>query len=309
MADVYIVSGFLGAGKTTWIQKMLAEAFECRKVALIENDFGKVSFDAAVLKQQGINVTEMNSGCICCSLSGNFTGAVAELQKSYAPEILIIEPSGVGKLSDVVRAVKAAGEKQAVRIAGSITIVDAKRFRLYMENFGEFFEDQIGHADVILLSHGQEAKEQMEALRLAVNRHNDRAAVFDASWDVLPVKEVLGRLPGGSFSAADPGEEQPHEEGCEEHHHHDAEEVFDSFTLSFDKAFAPGELEACFARMEAAGDGMIRAKGIVRGGDAWWQVQYVPGELRITSTKTAGGMITFIGRGVDERETTRIFGK
>ncbi len=308
MADVYIVSGFLGAGKTTWIQKMLTEAFEGRKVALIENDFGKVSVDAAVLKQLGVSVTEINSGCICCSLNGDFTDAVSQIQKDFHPEILIIEPSGVGKLSDVVQAVKATGVKQDIRIAGSITIVDAKRFRLYMENFGEFFEDQIGHADVILFSRGQDAKEQAEALRLAVKAHNGHAAVFDMPWDTLTAKEVLSRLPGGTLFPAG-GEEPPHDEECEEHHHHAAEEVFDSFTLPFEKAFAPGELEACFARMEAAGDSVIRAKGIVRGKGAWWQVQYVPGEVRITPAQTAGGMITFIGRGMDEREITGIFKK
>ncbi len=233
MVEVYIVSGFLGAGKTTWIQRLLAEAFQQQKVVLIENDFGQASVDAALLKHQGVTVTEINAGCICCSLSGDFVKAIGSILQEYAPDVLLIEPSGVGKLSDVRKACEDVSIQGRLHLAGSMTVVDATRFALYQENFGEFFEDQIRAADAVLLSHGNNIPEQATYASELVNQMNPEATLFATPWDLLPVETVLGSLPESPFAiqlqkasaqATVPQKQEHaccHAHGEEQHHEHD----------------------------------------------------------------------------------------
>lgn len=173
--EIYVISGFLGAGKTTLIQKLLKEAFRKEKVVLIENDFGEISVDAALLKSGGIEVKEMNSGCICCSLSGDFVKALKELLDRFHPDKIIIEPSGVGKLSDIMKACSDPRVQALAKVKAKITVVDVKRCQMYLDNFGEFFEDQIQNANVILLSRTESFSDKInDAYRLvkSLNAHS-----------------------------------------------------------------------------------------------------------------------------------------
>jgi len=315
LTDVYIISGFLGAGKTTWIQKMLKESFQDKKVVLIENDFGQASIDAAVLKHQGIEVTEINSGCICCSLAGDFVKAISQLLHRFAPEVLLIEPSGVGKLTDVIRACQDAAIQPLLHLAGNMTVVDVTRFTLYMENFGEFYEDQIRKADVILLNHGDSTQEKTGKARLAVEKVNPYAVVFDMLWDHLPANDVLHRLPESPFAKErchcskehNPYEDGHVHDGDHSIHHHDAEEVFDSFSFSAERVFTRQELVACFKSIESLRGNVVRAKGIMHGKSSNWNVQYIPGEVDITPIGAPAGMISFIGQDLDKESISSIF--
>lgn len=308
VTDVYIISGFLGAGKTTWIQKMLKESFQGQKVVLIENDFGQVSVDAALLKHQGIEVTEISSGCICCSLAGDFVKAIDEILRRFAPEVLLIEPSGVGKLTDVIRACGDTAVQPLLHLAGKMTVVDATRFALYMENFGEFYEDQILQADVILLSHGGGAQEKLQKARLAVEKLNPHAVTFDIPWDTLSTNDVLHHLPESPFAKEDCHCGHCHKEhGHHDDHHHDAEDVFESFTLSTERVFTRQELAECFRSLESLPGNLIRAKGILRGKSSNWNVQYVPGQVDITPTGAPAGMVSFIGQDFDRKRIGGIF--
>ena len=214
MTEVYIVSGFLGAGKTTWIQRLIRDAFQHQKVVLIENDFGQTSVDAALLKHQGVLVSEINAGCICCSLSGDFVRAIGGILQEHQPDVVLIEPSGVGKLSDVVKACEDATLQGKLHLAGKMTVVDATRFALYQENFGEFFEDQIRHADVVLLSHGVEDAARVNHARQAVAELNPKAAVMATAWDALPMADVLRHMPGSA------GSQSRHQCACGHDHDH-----------------------------------------------------------------------------------------
>ena len=187
MTKIDIISGFLGAGKTTLIKKLLAEAFQGEKVVLIENEFGEIGIDGGFLKEAGVQITEMNSGCICCSLVGDFGKALGEVLDTYAPERIIIEPSGVGKLSDVIAAVERVRDGgAALELNSFVTVVDALKCRIYMKNFGEFFNNQVEHASAILLSRTQSADDAKLAAAVQMLReHNPKAAILTTPWDQL----------------------------------------------------------------------------------------------------------------------------
>lgn len=189
MTEIYIISGFLGAGKTTLIQKLLTEAFPEKKIALVENDFGEVSVDAALLKGGGYQVKELNTGCICCTLTGDFIAALHSLLKSYHPDVVLIEPSGVGKLSDVEKACQAIPQAD---ILGKITVVDVKRCQSYLENFGEFFEDQVIHADTILFSRTASFPDRIPEAAKVVRALNPHAVLFTEEWETIPAHRLLG---------------------------------------------------------------------------------------------------------------------
>ena len=331
MTDVYIVSGFLGAGKTTWIQKMLKESFQDQKVVLIENDFGQASVDAAILKHQGVEVTEINSGCICCSLAGDFVKAIGGMLQRFSPDVLLIEPSGVGKLSDVAKACQDEAVQALLHLAGKITVADTARFALYMENFGEFYEDQIHEADVILFSRGIDMPDKVKKARQAVEKINPAALVFDEAWDSLAAKDVLCCLPDSPFAQKqctcghNHHEEHADHDGCScghchgshahhhehdhdhDHHHHDAEEIFDSFTLLTERVFARQEIVKCFQRLEGLPGSIVRAKGILHGAGSNWNVQYVPEQVEITVCEAPAGMMSLIGQELDKEAISNIF--
>ena len=218
MTKIDVVSGFLGAGKTTLIKKLLSEALKGSKVVLIENEFGEIGVDGGFLKDAGIEIREMNSGCICCSLVGDFTTSLQEVIEKYSPERILIEPSGVGKLSDVQRAVLKASEAAGVEPGSSVAVVDASKCKIYMKNFGEFFIDQIEHAGTIILSRTQ----NMDEAKLAkvvemIREHNKDAKIVTTPWDELTGKYILD-----TFEAVTSFEEELLEEFKHEHeHHHD----------------------------------------------------------------------------------------
>ncbi|MBQ1188424.1 MAG: GTP-binding protein, partial [Peptococcaceae bacterium] len=193
MVKVNIISGFLGAGKTTLIQKLLKEALNGDKTVLIENEFGEIGIDAGFLQESGVEIREMNSGCICCSLVGDFKTSLQEVLETYKPERIIIEPSGVGKLSEVVQAVESASDE--IHIAGKVTVVDVNKCKMYLKNFGEFFLNQVTEADTILLSRtGAASAEKVQKAAELLREHNDHAVIVTTPWDQLDGSDLLVEL-------------------------------------------------------------------------------------------------------------------
>ena len=240
MCNIDIISGFLGAGKTTLIQKLLREVFQGEKVVLIENEFGEIGIDGGFLKEAGVEITEMNSGCICCSLVGDFGTALKKVLNEHHPDRIIIEPSGVGKLSDVIAAVeRVQQETQQLTLHSFVTVVDATKARIYMKNFGEFFNNQVEHASAILLSRTQNMDEAR--LQTAVNLlrgHNERAAILTTPWEQLTGAQILSAMEGGHSLAEQLLSELHHDHhhehgescdcGCHDHdHHHEHEDSCD----------------------------------------------------------------------------------
>ena len=233
MIKVDIFSGFLGAGKTTLIKKLIAEVFAGQKIVLIENEFGEIGIDGGFLKDAGINITEMNSGCICCSLVGDFGKALKKVAEEYHPDRIIIEPSGVGKLSDVRQAVENASADAGLEINALVTVADAAKIKMYMKNFGEFYNNQIEHAGAVILSRTQKLSEekQLQAAEL-IREKNPKAVVITTPWDELTGDQILKAIEGTDSLAKELLAEEAHEHhhdheecGCEhEHHHHDHEE-------------------------------------------------------------------------------------
>ena len=220
MTKIDVISGFLGAGKTTLIKKLLSEALNGTKVVLIENEFGEIGVDGGFLKDSGIEIKEMNSGCICCSLVGDFTTSLQEVLEKYSPERVLIEPSGVGKLSDVQRAVLKAAEAAGVEPGSSVAVVDASKCKIYMKNFGEFFIDQIEHAGTIILSRTQNMTE--EKIKMVVDllrEHNKDAKIVTTPWDELSGSYILETFEAVTSFEEELLEEFKHEH--EHHHHHD----------------------------------------------------------------------------------------
>ena len=224
MVKVNIISGFLGAGKTTLIKKLIAGAMQGEKVILLENEYGEVGVDGGFMKDAGITVTELNSGCICCTLAGDFQKAIDELIDTYHPERLIVEPTGVGKLSDIRRAVEEAKEKHPdLEISGCATVVDAGRSRMYMKNFGEFFIDQIKSAETIIFSRTQLlSAERVEKSRALVAEQNPGARIITTPWDDLDAKTMLDTIehPATLLTLADLDLDDEDDEDQHAHHNH-----------------------------------------------------------------------------------------
>ena len=233
MTKIDIFSGFLGAGKTTLIKKLIAEAYGGEKLVLIENEFGEIGIDGGFLREAGIVVNEMNSGCICCSLVGDFGRALKKVIEEYRPDRILIEPSGVGKLSDVIRAVEENAPEGAV-LGSATAVVDAKKCRMYMKNFGEFFNDQVENAHAIVLSRTGDMTEEAVAAAVALLReHNPTAVVVTTPWEALTGEKLLAAVSGAHTLAAALSElmeeaHHHHEHGeechCHEHHHEHGEE-------------------------------------------------------------------------------------
>ncbi len=223
MTEITVISGFLGAGKTTLIKKLLEEAFQGEKIVLIENEFGEIGIDGGFLKDAGIQVNEMNSGCICCSLVGDFGTALKEVLNTYAPDRILIEPSGVGKLSDVVKAVENVAGSMDVRIDSSIVVVDGKKCKMYMKNFGEFFNNQIEHAGTIVLSRTQSmTDEKLEACVELLREHNAKATMITTPWDDLNGKQILDAMHHTELNMEEHGHHDHHHgDECCHHHHHE----------------------------------------------------------------------------------------
>ena len=223
MTTIDIFSGFLGAGKTTLIKKLIKEAYAGEKLVLIENEFGEIGIDGGFMQEAGIQVNELNSGCICCSLVGDFREALAQVLATYAPDRILIEPSGVGKLSDVIKAVAAVTDEQ-VRFGAFVTVVDASKCKLYMKNFGEFYNDQVENATTVVLSRtGAMPQEKIDAAVALLREHNAEARVVTTPWEQLTGAQIADAMSGGNSLAEQTMEELHHHHHDHHHHHHDEE--------------------------------------------------------------------------------------
>lgn len=227
MTKIDIVSGFLGAGKTTLIKKLLAEALGDTKVVLIENEFGEIGIDGGFLKEAGIEIREMNSGCICCSLVGDFGTSLKEVMKTYEPERILIEPSGVGKLSDVMKAVQDVIDTKEVVLNSAVAVVDAAKCKMYMKNFGEFFINQIAHAGTIILSRtGNISEDKLNKCIELIREHNKQATIVTTVWEELDGKDILATIEGAKDLEAEMMAELKAHRNKEEEHahrHHDGD--------------------------------------------------------------------------------------
>ena len=217
MTKIDVVSGFLGAGKTTLIKKLLAEALNGSSTVLIENEFGEIGVDGGFLKEAGIQIKEMNSGCICCSLVGDFGTALKDVIDQYHPERIIIEPSGVGKLSDVMKAINDAGLGTDVVLNSAVAVVDGNKAKMYIKNFGEFFNNQIEHAGTIVLSRTQDiSEEKLDNVIELIREHNEKATIITTPWDQLEGETILR-----TFEGATDLEQELMEQALKEHHEHE----------------------------------------------------------------------------------------
>ena len=233
MTKITIFSGFLGAGKTTLIKKLIAEAYQNQKLVLIENEFGQIGIDGGFLQDAGIEVTEMNSGCICCSLVGDFGKALQQVLEQYHPDRILIEPSGVGKLSDVIRAVQNLGMED-VELDGFTTVVDAKKCKMYQKNFGEFFDNQITYASCLILSHTQGmSQDKLDEVIKRLREKNAKAPIVTTDWDALTGEQITDAMTqkntiddelAALLEEAAHHDHHHHHDEDEEHHHHDHDE-------------------------------------------------------------------------------------
>ena len=338
MTKIDIFSGFLGAGKTTLIKKLITEAFAGQQVVLIENEFGEIGIDGGFLKESGIQINELNAGCICCSLVGDFRAALQQVVEQNHPDRIVIEPSGVGKLSDVTRAVEGVAEHLDVQLNSFVTVADVNKVKMYMKNFGEFYDDQISHASCILLSRTQTASEEKIAAAVAMLREkNPTATIVTTAWDHLTGEQILKAMSTKDdfkaeliAMAAKANEEHAHEDEEEEHehhhhhydengvcscghHHHDhhADEVFTSWGVETARKFTKAEVEHALTELDTGNYGMIlRSKGIVDGGaDGWLEFDYVPGEWEVRSRSAdVGGKLVVIGSKLNETAIAQLFG-
>lgn len=225
MTKVDIISGFLGAGKTTFIKQLIGQVFTGEKLVLIENEFGEIGIDGGFLKDAGIEITEMNSGCICCTLVGDFSEALKKVLKEYGPDRVLIEPSGVGKLSDIVKAIEHVKKDAEIEISGRITVVDGKKAKLYLKNFGEFFEDQVKHASTIVISRTQMmTDEKIEECVHMLRKENADAAIISTPWEELGREAICRALEQGSGIEELLEDHGGHESECDHAHHQDHEE-------------------------------------------------------------------------------------
>ena len=346
MTKIDIVSGFLGAGKTTLIKKLLAEAFPGEKLVLIENEFGEISIDGGFLKDSGVQISEMSSGCICCSLVGDFNRALKDVHDQFHPDRILIEPSGVGKLSDVIVAVEnTVKDVPDMRLNSFVTVADATKVKVYMKNFGEFYNNQIESAGTVILSRTQRlSQEKLEAAVALLREKNPTAAILTTPWDALDGATILSAIEKVSLAeellakmrAEHEADEHEHEhehdhdhdhdhdhhhhdgEECHDphcachHHHHHADEVFASWGVETVKPYTEADLERILTALDSGDCGAIlRAKGIVPAADGgeWLHFDFVPEEHQLRrGSADYTGRLCVIGSHLDEAKLSALFG-
>lgn len=317
MTKIDIVSGFLGAGKTTLIKKLLEESFVGEKVVLIENEFGEVGIDGSILKDYGIEIKEMNSGCICCTIAGDFSLALKELLMLYHPDRIIIEPSGVGKLSDVINGCKKFLKNGEVELNMCITVVDALKYKVYIKNFSEFYSNQLKNAKTIILSRTQNAKaDVIKNIINDVHKYNQKAHIVTTDWEKVSGEKII-KLAEYSENISEWNLllnefEDEHEHHHLKHHHsehHHADEVFQVWGKETAKIFDRSKIDAILNNLVNIDGNILRAKGIIQTkNDQWIQFDYVPEEVIIRDTKpNCTGRICVIGENVNEAELSEIF--
>jgi len=336
MTKVDIISGFLGAGKTTFIKKLLSDVWAGEKLVLIENEFGEIGIDGGFLKDAGIEITEMNSGCICCTLVGDFSKALVKVLDEYHPDRVIIEPSGVGKLSDVARAIEAVEKDADIEIDGRITVVDGKKAKMYMKNFGEFFKDQVEHASTIVVSRTQMmTDEKVEECVHTLREENAEATIISTPWDELGKEAISHALTKGAEieSLFEDHEDHDHHDHCnhdhhdhdhhdhdhdcccghdhDHHHHHHADDVFTSWGKETVHKYTEEELDYLLkALSETTSYGTIlRSKGIIQMTDgSWKQFDLVPEEYEVREGQPDyTGRICVIGTDLKEDDLLKLF--
>ena len=340
MTKIDIISGFLGSGKTTLIRKLLNETLKNEKVVLIENEFGEIDVDSDFLKDTSIEIKSINAGCICCSLQGDFEEALKKVIETYSPDRIIIEPSGVGKLSDVTKAVKTVEE---AKINALCTIVDARKCKIYAKNFKEFFNDQIKAATCIIMSKTQTiSEEKLKEAYAIIKEINPEARIMTTAWDNLYGSTILTVMEQNINILDDEhecscgcghhhdehcecGHDHHHDEHCEcehEHHHdehcgcghdhhhhhhdHDADEIFNSVGFETIRKYSKQELETMLSKLD---ENILRAKGIVENVEGGWiNFDYVSGDIDIREGNPAyTGLISVIGSHVDHDTIKEIF--
>ncbi len=342
---VDVFSGFLGAGKTTLIKKLIADGYNKQKIVLIENEFGDIGIDGGFLKEAGIEITEMNSGCICCSLVGDFGTALKQVIDQYHPDRILIEPSGVGKLSDVVAAIERV---EGCEVCGTVTVIDASKCKIYLRNFAEFYENQIKYAGTIILSRtGNIAQDKLDKAVSLIRGVNDHSQIITTPWEQLSgeqiIKAIESPVSADDMAAAlleaeehehhhhhhdheehdhdhdhDHEHHHDHGEGCtcgchdHDHHHHHADEVFDSIGFETSRKFTKEQLETALSKLDdnVAYGQILRAKGIVPCEDGTWiHFDYVPGESEVREgTSDVTGKLCVIGSGVNKEAVKTLFG-
>ena len=344
MTTIDIYSGFLGAGKTTLIKKMIAEGYQGQKLVLIENEFGEIGIDGGFLQEAGINITEMNSGCICCSLVGDFGKALQQVITDYAPDRVIIEPSGVGKLSDVIAAVR---KVEGVELGYTVAVADAGKVKVYMKNFGEFYLNQVETASTIILSRTDSIPQaKLDRAVEQLREHNENATIVTTPWGELTGAQLIQAMEGKAKVAADlealehdhhehHHHHHDHDEHCccghdheHEHHHHDheehcccghdhghehhhADEVFTSWGVETPKKFTLEQIHEALEALDSGEYGMVlRAKGIVpcvSGG--WIHFDFVPGEQNVRmGGADITGKLCVIGAQLKQEQVAVLFG-
>lgn len=312
MSKIDIISGFLGAGKTTLIKKLIAEAYQNEKIVLIENEFGEIGIDGTFLKDSGVTINEMNSGCICCSLVGDFETSLKEVLDTYHPDRVIIEPSGVGKLSDVIKAVSTINSDE-MELDNFITVVDAKKCRMYTKNFGEFYNNQVEHASLIVLSRSQDLTEfQLKECLDILKGLNDHSPIITTAWDKLNGLDIINACEVNIQEELLHEHDHEccghdHECGCGHHHHH-ADEVFNSIGFDTVKKYNEVELSDILNKL-CNDDNVLRAKGFVdSGNEDWWYFDLVPGEFEIRLGKPIyTGQVCVIGKDLNENTIKELF--
>lgn len=340
MTKIDIISGFLGAGKTTLIKKLIQEAFQGEKLMLIENEFGEIGIDGGFLNNSGIEITEMNSGCICCSLVGDFGVALKEAIAKYSPERIIIEPSGVGKLSDVIKAVEKVKDEVDIALNSFVTVVDSVKCKMYMENFGEFFNNQIENANTIILSRSQKlSEEKLQSCVAEIRKHNETANVVTTNWEEINGEQILSAMEkGNSFEKElikEAKEHFKHEHhhgkcGCNhehhnhhdsncscghdhshDHNHHHADEVFTSWGIETPKKYSKEEINNILKTLTESSDYgfILRAKGIVPSKEGGWiNFDLVPGEYEVRiGGSDYTGKLCVIGTNINKKEIEELF--
>lgn len=340
MTKIDIISGFLGAGKTTLIKKLLSEALKGEQVVLIENEFGEIGIDGGFLKEAGIEICEMNSGCICCSLVGDFGTALNEVIEKYHPDRIIIEPSGVGKLSDIIKAVEDIKVKTGVELNSYTTVVDVSKCKMYLRNFGEFFENQVEYAKTIVLSRTDKAsQDKIEKAVELLRGINKDAAIITTPVEQLGGKKVLETMEGVKIDLMFDEDERHehhhhhdhdgecchehhhdhdgecchdhHHEHHHEHHHHHADEVFTSWGRETAHKYTKEEIEEALKTLSSdpAYGTVLRAKGMVAGADGEWiYFDMVPEEYELrTGAAEYTGRLCVIGSKLQEQKLAELF--
>ncbi|MCI9292929.1 MAG: GTP-binding protein [Erysipelotrichaceae bacterium] len=329
MTKIDIISGFLGAGKTTLIKKLIKEAYGNEKLVLIENEFGEIGIDGSFLQDAGVEIKEMNSGCICCSLVGDFSEALIKVMEQFQPQRILIEPSGVGKLSDVIKAVKNVADTRFVLNSASV-VVDGKKAGIYMKNFGEFFNNQVEYAQTIIVSRTQLMRqEQIEQVVHALQEKNPNASIITTPWDALSAAQIINVMEQNHLSdelmkemdvcphchhhhERDQHCDHTHTHGNDSHHHHHhADDVFTSWGIETARLFTKDKISACLQKLSNQNvyGIILRAKGMLRSEDGWLCFDYVPEEFDIRSGQAETiGKLCVIGSSLHEQALEELFG-